>query len=357
MPLATSYDLTDRPSERGARESLDNTLRRTEVEQTPLFSLLGRGPKAQAMLTEFLVDDLDVPSFDGVVDGKALAFAGGFNDKTAGRARLSARVQQFEKTHSVSPQAQAVNVAGPSDLYGSSKTRSLLELKRDIESCLGSDRDSRVGTSLVGDRMAGLGAWTNPANVAIYSDAGKQAYRSLASSRFDLSTLGAGGAFTEDNFRALLQGVYEGHGNATSYKLIAGPSLINEIADMTRVNNTSSRQLTQNVGDGVLRLSVTEYISDWGRVYVVPSLLLGMDSGFPFGQIEDPDNAGAGLASNQQRNRGYLIPADNHISLRFLEDIKAVDFEDTDGGGQRGMCRAMLTMTPTAGGKPLGSVI
>lgn len=348
MPLATSYSLGDRPSEKGARESLDNTLRRTEVEQTPLFSLLGRGPKAQAMLTEFLVDDLDVPSFDGVVDGKALAFDTGFKDKTTGRARLSARIQQFEKTHSVSPQAQAVNVAGPNDLYGSSKTRSLLELKRDIESCIGSDNDSAVGDSSSGDKMAGLGAWTDPSDTDIYSDAGKQKYRSLTGSRFDFSTATA---FTEDNFRTLLQNVYEGHGNATSYKLIAGPSLINEIADMTRVDNTSSRQLTQNVGDGVLRLSVTEYISDWGRVYVVPSLLLGMVSGQPFGKVA------GGADSDQQRNRGYLIPADNHISLRFLEDIKAVDFEDTDGGGQRGMCRAMLTMTPTAGGKPLGSIV
>lgn len=348
MPLATSYELGDRPSERGARESLDNTLRRTEVEQTPLFSLLGRGPKANAMLTEFLVDDLDVPSFDGVIDGKAIAFPNGFNDKTGGRARLGARIQQFEKTHSVSPQAQAVSVAGPNDLYGSGKARSLLELKRDIESCLGSDNNSLVGSLGAGDKMAGLGAWTDPADTTEYSTAGRQAYRSLASSRFDLS---GAGSFTEDNFRTLLQGVYEGHGNATSYKLIAGPNLVNEISDMTRVNNTSSRQLTQNVGDGVLRLSVTEYISDWGRIYIVPSLLLGMVSGQPFGSIA------GGVASDQQRNRGYLIPADNHITIRFLEDIKAIDLEDVDGGGQRGLVRAMLTMTPTAGGKPLGSII
>jgi hypothetical protein len=345
MPLANSYDTT---SAQGARESLDNTLRRTEVEQTPLFSLLSRGPKANAMLTEFMVDDLDVPSFDGVIDGKALAFPNNFNDKTQTRARLGARIQQFEKTHSVSPQAQAISVAGPSDLYGSNKARSLLELKRDIESALGSDNNSSAGSVGAGDKMAGLGAWTNPADTTEYGNATKQAYRSLTSSRFDLST---GGTMSEDNFRTLLQGVYEGHGNATSYKLIAGPKLVNEIADMTRVNNTSSRQLTQNVGDGVLRLSVTEYISDWGRVYIVPSLLLGMVSGQPFGKVS------GGSASDQQRNRGYLIPADNHISIRFLEDIKSIDLEDADGGGQRGLCRAMLTMTPTAGGKPLGSII
>jgi hypothetical protein len=349
MALATSYELGDRGSEKGTRESLDNTLRRTEVEQTPLFSLLGRGPKAQAMLTEFLVDDLDVPSFNGVVDGKALDFSDDFKDKTGGRARLSARVMQFEKTHSVSPQAQAVNVAGPNDLYGSFKTRSLLELKRDIESALGSDLESQIGTGLIGDKFAGLGTWTNPADTTEYSTTGRQKYRSLSGSRFDLS--GASGVMTEDNLRNLLQNVYEGHGNATSYKLIAGPNVINEVADMTRVNNTSSRQLTQNVGDGVLRLSVTEYISDWGRVYLVPSLLLGMASGQPFGKDASGDPTDA------QRNRGYLLPADNHVSLRFLEDIKAVDFEDVDGGGQRGMCRAMLTMTPTAGGKPLGSII
>jgi hypothetical protein len=353
MATATSYSLGDRPSERGARESLDNTLRRTAVETTPLFSLLPRGPKATAMFSEWLVDDLSAPQFPGVIDGKPLKYTGGvsgvaddFEDKTTQRARLGNRIQQLERTFAVTPQAQAVSVAGPSDLYGSSKARSLVELKRDIEALIGSDTDISTGTNSSGDTLAGLGTWTDPANTSIYSDATKQKYRAVTNSRFDMT--GNSNAMTENDFRNLLQSVYENHGNASSYRLVAGPAVINEISDFTRLNVATTNghpaySLTQNVGDGVLRLSVQEYISDWGRVLMIPSLLLGFTSG--------------GVLGTAQRNRAYLIPDDSHLELRYLEDIKSIDLVDPDGGGKRGLVRTMLTLCATAGSKPLGSIV
>jgi len=343
MALATSYSLGDRPSERGARESLDNVIRRVAVEDTPMFSLLPRGPKAQAMMEEWICDDLDNPRFPGVVDGKALAFSGGFEDKTTSRARLENRVQQLERTYAVSPQAQAVNTAG-GDLLAVSKSKSLVELKRDIEALICSDTDQSTGTSGAGDRLSGLGVWTNPANTSRFPDATHQAYRARSGSRFNLT--GAGGAgMTEANFRDLLQAIYEGHGSASSYRLVAGPSVINQVSGFTRVevSNHATYQLTQNVGDGTLKLSVQEYISDWGRVYLVPSLLNGFTTG--------------GTLGNAQRNRGYLIPGDGNLQIRYLEDIRTIDLADVDGGGKRGLVRAMLTICPLAGGKPLGSIV
>jgi len=363
MATATSYSLGDRPSERGSRESLDNTLRRTAVESTPMFSLLSRGPKAQAMYTEWLVDDLSEVSFPGVVDGKPLSYtgddSGDFVDKTTDRARLGARVQQLERTFAVSPQAQAVNVAGPSDLYSSSKARAMVELKRDIEAMICSDNSSRVGGGSQGDLCAGLGAWTDPDNfsefgggdattdLTVNTDIGnKRRYRSVDGSRIDKT---GGTALTENGFRDMLQAIYENHGNSASYRLVAGPGVLNEVTGFSRVNVPSSAghpsyQLTQNVGDGVLRLSVQEYISDWGRVFLVPTLLAGFSSG----------NSTFGDAN---RNRGYLIPGDNFIQLRYLEDMKSIDLVDADGGGKRGLVRAMLTLTPTAGSKALGSIV
>jgi hypothetical protein len=363
MATATSYALGDRPSERGARESLDNTLRRTAVEQTPMFSLLPRGPKATAMFSEWLVDDLSNVSFPGVIDGKPLKYTGGvedangvattddFVDKTSDRARLGNRIQQIERTFAVTPQAQAVSVAGPNDLYGSSKARALIELKRDIEALICSDTDIQTGDGGQGDLMAGLGTWTDPTNTSIYSTSGKQKYRAVGGSRFDLSESlnptggGAGQNMTEGDFRDLLQAVYENHGNASTYRLVAGPEVINQVSDFTRleVTNHASYQLTQNVGDGVLRLSVQEYISDWGRVFLVPTLLAGFSSG--------------GTLGDTQRRRGYLIPGDSHIQLRYLEDINSIDLVDPDGGGKRGLVRTMLTLCPTAGSKPLGSIV
>ena len=360
MSTATSYDLGDRPSERGARESLDNTLRRTAVEQTPMFSLLPRGPKATAMFSEFLVDDLDRPRFPGIVDGKPLKYNGGvddpanpgtrltddFVDKTADRARLGNRIQQVERTFAVTPQSEAVSVAGPSDLYGSSKARALIEMKRDMEALICSDTDISVGDSASGDTLGALGQWTDPANTTLYPGTNGQNYRSVGASRFDLTGAKANGNdLTENDLRDLLQAVYENHGNAVSYRLVAGPEVINAVSGFTRLSvaNHATYQLTQNVGDGVLKLSVQEYISDWGRVFLVPTLLNGFSSG---------GTLGAG-----QRNRGYLIPGDGNLQIRYLEDLKTMDLVDPDGGGKRGLCRAMMTITPTAGGKPLGSIV
>ncbi len=357
MPQATSYSLGDRPSVRGARESLDNTLRRTAVESTPMFAMLSRGPSAKAMLSEWMVDDLSEVSFPGVADGKPLAFGGDFVDKTTERCRFANRIQQLQRTFSVSPQAEAVDVAGPSGLYAQSKARALIELKRDCEALICSDSEMAVSAipapvggvaqPRTGDKLGALGAWTNPANNTangVYGSALQRGYRSVAGSRFDMS--GNGGVMTEDDLRGLLQSIFEQSGSATSYKLVGGPSVLNQIADMTRTNiggGSPSYQLTQNVGDGVLKLQVQEYISDWGRVYLVPTLLNGRTSG--------------GALNATSRSRAYIIPSDNHITLRFLEGIRSIDLEDIDGAGKRGLVRTMFTMTPTSAGRPLGSII
>tara|TARA_R110001606_G_scaffold309980_1_gene456973 strand:+ start:388 stop:1440 length:1053 start_codon:yes stop_codon:yes gene_type:complete len=350
MPQATSYSLGDAKSVRGARESLDNTLRRTAVEATPMFAMLSRGPKAKAMLSEWMVDDLSEVNFPGIVDGAPLAFDGGFADKTTDRCRFGNRIQQLQRTFSVSPQAEAVDVAGPSGLYATSKARSLIELKRDIEGLICSDTEMSAsavaGGVRSGDTLGGLGAWTDPANAVaggVYDSALQQGYRSVTGSRFDLTTAGS---MTEANLRGVLQAIFEEHGSASSYKLVGGPGVLNQIADMTRTSiatDNPSFSLTQNVGDGVLKLQVQEYISDWGRVYLIPTLLNGRTSG--------------GALNNASRNRAYIIPSDNHVSIRFLEDIRSIDLDDVDGAGKRGLVRTMLTVTPTSAGKPLGSII
>lgn len=358
MALATSYELGDRPSQRGARESLDNTIRRVSPESCPLYSTLSRGPRAQAMLSEWIVDDLSEVNFPGHVDGAPLNFQGSNNanddfiDKTTERVRFGARVQQFQRTFAVSPQAEAVNVAGPDNLYAMSKSRALIELKRDMEGAIGSDQTARLGSNAVGDRFAGLGTWTDPGStdpltygnpVAPATD-DRHDHRSVASSRFDLTNSNTG--FTEGDFRDMLQAVFELHGNAPSYKLFAGPSVVNQVADMTRItsgNNNFGFQFTQDVGDATLRLQVQEYISDWGRVFIVPSLFLGRVSGIAF--------------NDQARNRAYLLPSDNGIALRFLEDVRTIDLEDIDGAGKRGLVRSMFTLTCASAGKPLGSIV
>jgi hypothetical protein len=211
---------------------------------------------------------------------------------------------------------------------------------------IGSDVVGVAGSGSAGDKCAGLGAWTNSgasASTDPYDSAAKQAYKPSAAQDYDLT---GSGSLTEAQFRTILQATYEQGGSRSDYKLFGGPAVLNKIADMTRVSASSTGygfQLTQDVGDGVLKLQVQEYLSDWGRIFIVPTLLAGRSSG-----------GSLGAAS---RNRAYLIPGDGAVQIRFLEELKTIDLEDTDGGGARGLARTMCTITPTAAGLPLARIV
>ena len=131
MAIATSFNVS---STQGAREDLTNSLRRVNPSDCPLFSTLPQGPAPKALLHEVLVDDLPLPVYGSPpADGADLAFDGGFTNEIANRVRIGNRVQKFQRSASVSPLAERIDVAGPnSSLLAQSKARVLTALKTDI---------------------------------------------------------------------------------------------------------------------------------------------------------------------------------------------------------------------------------
>lgn len=344
MAIATSYEIT---SVQGAREDLSNQLKRVAPEQTPIFSTIGSSKAPNALLTEWMVDSLGNPAFDTPpVDGADLVFNTGFADEISTRVRMGNRIQQIQRPFAVSRIAEKIDVAGPqANLYGASAAKALILLKTDIESAIGAGNIPQTGTSSVGDRMGGLRHWTDPtATTGVFDTAAKQDFRAVSGSQFDLS---GGGSMGESDLRTLVQSVYEAGGKSVGYSLYCGPSVVNEVTDFSRASGSvggtvAGAAFNVDSDDAALRLSVTTWLSDYGRISIVPSLFIGRGSG--------------GAVDATVRNAGLLIPKDDTVSIKTLEGITTVNLPDVGGGGKRGFADWMGTVC-VLNARALGSIV
>lgn len=406
MALATSYSVT---STQGARENLENVLKSVSPSECPLFATLPQSAAPKATLNEWLVDSLSDPSLAGQIDGVDYALSD-MSDLIASRARLGNRVQTMQDRFSISRQAEMIDVAPGGSLYASSKAKSLLQLRRGIESAIASGNDQVVGSSTVGSTLAGLGVWSDPAFTGnTFDSALKQSFRAVSGSRITLNGM------TESSFRGMLQAVYEASGSKGSFKLFASTGVMNAVTDFTRSTTANGNfNFDQDVSDGALRLSVVDYISDYGTVSVLPDLFLGRQSSKAItgatnanpivitstahgltsgdsivisgvlgntaangtktvtvvnansfsiatagngaytsgGVFVDAPNTDEGTVNT---DRAYLIPSDDTLSLKFLEGITVQDLPDS-GAGKRSITEAMLTLR-CANPRALGSIV
>jgi hypothetical protein len=368
-------------------------------------------------LTEWLADVLSNPDVAGELDGTDLAFNADFNDQINSRVRLGNRVQTVRNAYAVSRQAQMISVAPGESLTSASKAKSLLELKRSLESVIGSGESQRTGSGSVTAKSQGLGVWTDPAAAVADVPASVLA---VSGSRFDLSASAGANTMVESDLRALIQSVYEASGTKSDYRLFSGPAVVNEISDFSRAD-AGSATFNQEVGGGRLSLSITEYNSSYGTLKVIPDLFLGRAEGqaitgatnaspivvtatahgFADGDIVTISGVGGNLAANgsflvagktantinlttragvnvagtgaytaltgtltagnntaqgvMNSRRAYLIPGDDTVSLKFLEGITTQNLPDL-GGGPRAFVEAMITLCVT-NPRALGSIV
>jgi hypothetical protein len=409
MAIATSYSVN---ANQGARENLENLLKTVEPTETPLFSFLPQSSAPKATLNEWLVDSLNDPSIAGNADGIDYTLSD-MSNLIESRARLGNRVQTLQDRFAIGRQAEMVDVApnGQNGLYNSAKAKSLIQLKRSIETAIGSGNDQSAGSSSAGATMCGLGVWSDPAFVGNTFDTSlKQGFRSVSGSRVNFASL------TESALRGLLQAVYEASGAKGSYKLFAGPAVMNKITDYTRSTVASGNfQFTQDVSGKTLIRSVLSYVSDFGSIDIIPMLhggrqiskavtdatnanpivITSAGHGFSDGDsvtisgvlgnnaangthtvanktadtFELSGVAGDGayvsggkitLSPNTAEgvlngNRAYLLPDDDSVSLKFLEGISVMDLPD-NGAGKRSICETMLTLR-VANPRSLGSIV
>ena len=340
MAIATSYNVL---STKGARENLENVMKTVSPRETPIYSTISQSAAPKATLNEWLVDTLADPvGSGGNIDGADLTISDAANLIDT-RARLGNRVATLRDIFAVSRQAEMVDVAPGGSLFASSKAKSLIQLKNSLEVAIASGNDQSAGSGSAGSKMAGLGVFSNPTATGNTFDTSlKQGFRAVSGSRVSLASL------TESAFRGLLQAVYTASGSKGTYRLFAGPALVNKITDYTRSTVTNGNfNFDQDVKDGVLKLSVIQYISDWGTVDIVPDIWLGRN---------DSGASGTDTAlGTVNTDRGYLIPSDDTVSLKFLEGMTIQDLPD-NGAGKRAFSECMATIR-VANPRALGSIV
>ncbi len=314
MALAATYNVS------GNREDLTNDLTVLEPETTPVLSM-AKKTKANATFVEFQMDDLKLPSFDGVSEGSDVD---SFDNKAANRARVGNYVQKFRETWLVSDLQELVATAGVPSEVARSESKCVREIKRSIESAICSDQEMQAEAG-EGDpyKLRGLGKWIQNGAQAVNPVPAQ--YRTPTGS-IDTTAMSS---FSEDTLQGVMQSRYEQVGSAgDSVYLVAGPTLKRTITDFSRASDSTYR-VTESANDKKITLNVMQYEGDYGTIYIVPSLFNGRTSG------SDLDAT--------VRHRGYLLTNDL-IEIPVLKAESSTRLED-QGGGKRGYCDCVLGLT------------
>jgi hypothetical protein len=222
-----------------------------------------------------------------------------------------------------------VDVAGVSNEVANAKAKAMRELKRDIESAIGSDNDMQADTGTVGWQLRGLGSWI--ASGAQTTNAVPANYLTPANS---ISTT-TSTAITESTFNAVFQSIYETVGGKKDFYLYAGPTLKSTISKFQRQTTTAgtlSYMVTQDATENQVTLNVEVYQGDFHTVNVVRDLFNGIAS----------DAAVNAMNTAQSRNRGYVVDPEL-VGVGYMIGMESVEYPDL-GGGRRGAVQAVLTL-------------
>jgi hypothetical protein len=202
----------------------------------------------------------------------------------------------------------------------------LVELKRDIESAVCSDRDSQEQASTAPYRTRGLGSWINSsAQTDLPVPA---AFRTPAASINATAT----GSLTETEVQAVLQSMYQVTGTMNSMMLVCGPELKRAFTGFTRFAGgtdhkagLSIRTFSQSAESKKIVASIDSFHGDFGVLDIVPSLFLAKD------QVEA-----------SQLRRGYVLSSEM-LELRYGRRPRFQELEDA-GGGKRALVDAIAAL-------------
>lgn len=314
------------PNFSGLREDLADVISIVDNKNTPVTSTARKGADiTNPGVFSWQADEYKDPSFDGILTNADVAT---FDDASSTRALLSGRAMKFRRSIKVDDYTQISDIAGigKNKSFAHSVSKSLVELKRDIESAVCSDRDSQEQASTNPYRTRGLGSWiSNSAQTDLPVNA---SFRTPAASINTTATA----SLTEAEVQAVLQSMYQVTGTMNSMMLVCGPELKRAISTFTRFaggadskSGLSIRTFTQSAESKKIVASIDSFHGDFGVLDIVPSLFLAKDQ-----------------AEASQLRRGYVLSADT-IELRYGRRPRFQELEDM-GGGKRALVDAIAAL-------------
>ena len=314
------------PNFSGLREDLADVISIVDNKNTPVTSTARKGADiTNPGVFSWQADEYKDPSFDGVLTNADVST---FDDASSSRALLSGRAMKFRRSIKVDDYTQISDIAGigKNKAFAHSVSKSLVELKRDIESAVCSDRDSQEQASTNPYRTRGLGSWINASAQTDLPVAA--AFRTPSGSINTTATA----SLTESEVQAVLQSMYTVTGTMSSMMLVCGPELKRAMTNFTRFAGgtdnkagLSVRTFTQSAESKKIVASIDSFHGDFGVLDIVPSLFLAKDQ-----------------ASAVQLARGYVMSSDM-IELRYGRRPRFQELEDM-GGGKRALVDAIAAL-------------
>jgi hypothetical protein len=320
MAITTTYNV------QGNREDLTDFLTILEPEDTPKLSTFAKTGGQTNKLQEWQVDNLANVDFSGVIEGQDVQ---AYNNESVNRAVIGNYVQKFRRPWMVSDLQEASNPAGISSEVAQSKSKAMREIKRSIESAIGSDNEMQQDNGSIPYLFRGLGKWIQATAQSINP---VPAIALTPSASIDTT---ATGSLTESAFNDVFQSIFQVNGGRRSYTLFAGPSLKRAISNFQRATGaagtTKTYQVTQDANENKITLDVTMYEGDFHTVTVVPDMFNGVTTG---SAITAPTAA--------QKARGYVIDP-SLVGISYMIGMQSVENPNL-GGGRRGFVNSALTL-------------
>ena len=314
------------PNFSGLREDLADVISIVDNKNTPVTSTARKGADiTNPGVFSWQADEYKDPSFDGVLTNADVST---FDDASSSRALLSGRAMKFRRSIKVDDYTQISDIAGigKNKAFAHSVSKSLVELKRDIESAVCSDRDSQEQASTNPYRTRGLGSWINASAQTDLPVAA--AFRTPSGSINTTATA----SLTESEVQAVLQSMYTVTGTMSSMMLVCGPELKRAFTNFTRFAGggdnkagLSIRTFTQSAESKKIVASIDSFHGDFGVLDIVPSLFLAKEQ-----------------ASAVQLARGYVMSPEM-VELRYGRRPRFQELEDM-GGGKRALVDAIAAL-------------
>lgn len=311
----SSYDA------KGIREDLSDIIDRTEREEVPFYSTIGR-TKATQRTHEWQTQALASADADNaVIEGDEATM-----DASTATVRVNNRTQISDKTATVSGSVEAFDKAGRSSEMDYQVILKGLELKRDIEKRLTSNKASVAGTDTLPSQCGGFSAWLT-SNVSKATDTtlgGFQSSTNLVAAR----TPGTDRQFQESHINDVMELAFDAGARPTIMMMPAALktrfSSFTGIADLRRDVNGS--------GQATIVGGAEAYISNFGTLTVVPQTFMESDDVI----IYDPkkvklavarpmkswDLAKTGDTMKKQILMEYTLEVSNEKAHALITDVK-----------------------------------
>ncbi|MEM6911060.1 MAG: DUF5309 family protein [Verrucomicrobiota bacterium] len=289
-----------------------------DTAKTPMASMLKKVNGLDQLEHSWTADEYDAPNLTATVDGADVG-ASDHEDAQANRGELKGRCHYHSRVPKVSTLTESTSTGGTpaGRAMAQAIAKKMKELKRDMESVIGSSQESAADDGNDGNATRGLGAWLQtgaqthlPVPAAFRPSAGHIDATPMAS-------------FNEETLDGVLQTIWNVRDSAESYHLFCGGVLKRTISNLSRADSITGSAVLARTFDGAvnkLETKVDIYQSDFG--------ILNLHLDRHLGEDETTDKV------IRMARRGYLVDLDL-VELKYNIPLRSRDLPDTGGGPRK----------------------